>query len=257
MLITLNRGTDYEMVEDTFDLHHGKYSCSMVAFLSIIGSDYEDESGGSIEGAVGYVQRFGKWLVFGNDHGFVTGDKYPSAELAHAAFDACMVLAYAGEDDNGSPLDDDAMDAACDNAGTYCAYAVALASAGTMPDDYETWTLATIEGPSRDAMAERAGGYVGSTDDADELIRDASGALVLDRFPAHAWPGGYPIGYVTDDADLLCADCVTDEASIRFAPTADADGWRIDGLTVLEGNESAEHCAHCNRLIAEGYDDNA
>ena len=33
-------------------------------------------------------------------------------------------------------------------------------------------------------------------------IRDQHG-----EYPAYAWPGGYPMYYVTCDGDVLCPDC--------------------------------------------------
>jgi hypothetical protein len=79
-------------------------------------------------------------------------------------------------------------------------------------------------------------------------IRDDKGNV-----PAHAWPGGYPIVYVADDGDVLCADCVNDPSN-PVHETGDADGWRIDGyMEHLEG--PAEHCAHCNKEIPSAYGD--
>ena len=71
---------------------------------------------------------------------------------------------------------------------------------------------------------------------------------------AYAWPGGYPIGYVCDDGEYLCARCVNDQTN-PVHTGGDADGWRLEGLDVLEG--SAEdyggpgHCAHCNALLVD------
>ena len=70
---------------------------------------------------------------------------------------------------------------------------------------------------------------------------------------AYAWPGGYPIVYIMDDGDILCADCMNDASN----PThfgGDADGWRVEGRDIhYEG--SAAVCAHCNTLIPSAYGD--
>lgn len=70
--------------------------------------------------------------------------------------------------------------------------------------------------------------------------------------PRYAWPGGYPIGYVVDDAEYLCADCVNDPTNPVHAG-GDADGWRLEGFDVLEGGEQDHdgpiHCAHCERAL--------
>jgi hypothetical protein len=62
----------------------------------------------------------------------------------------------------------------------------------------------------------------------------------------YAFPGGYPIGYVCDDGELLCADCMNDPTNPIHSGGA-PDGWRIDGMTVLEDSDSDDSCAHCYR----------
>jgi hypothetical protein len=68
----------------------------------------------------------------------------------------------------------------------------------------------------------------------------------------YAWPGGYPIGYLVDDAEYLCAPCVNDPTNpVHFC--GEADGWRIEGLQVLEGSaedyDGPISCAHCGRIL--------
>jgi hypothetical protein len=73
------------------------------------------------------------------------------------------------------------------------------------------------------------------------------------KLPASAWPGGYPIVYVMDDGEILCADCANDPTN-PVHEGGDADGWRLEGYSLhLEG--SPEHCAHCNKAIASAYGD--
>lgn len=73
--------------------------------------------------------------------------------------------------------------------------------------------------------------------------------------PAHfaAWPGGYPIGYVMDDGEYLCASCMNDPSNPVHSG-GEPDGWRIEGLQVLEGSiEDYDNyevaCAHCARVL--------
>jgi hypothetical protein len=89
-------------------------------------------------------------------------------------------------------------------------------------------------GASRESVAE----YVGMGDDG--------------LWPAHAWPGGYVIAYITDDGVSLCADCLDDPLNpIHFK--GDADGWRIDGAVAFGATvdypTDDETCAHCNAII--------
>jgi hypothetical protein len=69
-----------------------------------------------------------------------------------------------------------------------------------------------------------------------------------------AWPGGYPIGYIVDDGETLCADCVNDPSNpVHFE--GDRDGWLIWGFQVYEGSaedyDGAVVCAHCGAVLVE------
>jgi hypothetical protein len=61
---------------------------------------------------------------------------------------------------------------------------------------------------------------------------------------SYAWPGGYPLAYVMDDGELLCAACMNDDTNPVHAG-GDADGWRLEGLAVLEDSSVPADCAHC------------
>jgi hypothetical protein len=63
------------------------------------------------------------------------------------------------------------------------------------------------------------------------------------NFPAYAWPGGYPIIYVTDDADILCADCAAKEGD-KFLADIHYEG-------------PPEYCADCGKEIESAYGDPA
>ena len=66
--------------------------------------------------------------------------------------------------------------------------------------------------------------------------RDSNGKL-----PAYAWPGGYPIIYITKDGETLCAAC---------ASVADD----VEGADVFyEG--APEECAECCTTIESAYGD--
>ncbi len=69
---------------------------------------------------------------------------------------------------------------------------------------------------------------------------------------AYAWPGGYPIGYLMDDGECLCAQCMNDDSNPVHAG-GDADGWRLEGLQVLEGSaedfDGPVSCAHCGAVL--------
>lgn len=78
---------------------------------------------------------------------------------------------------------------------------------------------------------------------------------------SYAWPGGYPIAYLADDGEYLCAACINDPSNpVHIGQDGISDGWRIVGLQVLEGSaadyDGGVACAHCGReLVAEDETD--
>jgi hypothetical protein len=66
--------------------------------------------------------------------------------------------------------------------------------------------------------------------------RNADGML-----PAYAWPGGYPVLYLDNLNDTLCAECAS--------KTSDTAACFVH----YEG--PAEECAECGDLVASAYGD--
>lgn len=91
---------------------------------------------------------------------------------------------------------------------------------------------------------------------ADEIER-AARAQVFAVEP-YAWPGGYPIGYLTDDGEFLCAKCINDPTNPVHL-SGNNDGWKWIGEQVLEGSaedyDGAVVCAHCGAVLVEPDDD--
>lgn len=68
---------------------------------------------------------------------------------------------------------------------------------------------------------------------------------------AYAWPGGYPLYYVTSDGAALCPDCVNAEiASIDGATKG--DGWNVVGVDV-NWEDAGMTCEHCSKRIESAY----
>lgn len=73
-------------------------------------------------------------------------------------------------------------------------------------------------------------------------------------WPSYAWPGGYVIGYFTDDGETLCGACMNDPTNpVHFRGLT--DGWRIDAADIIYESEYGQGCAGCNDLMIEGYSD--
>lgn len=74
------------------------------------------------------------------------------------------------------------------------------------------------------------------------------------RFGPYAWPGGYPVYFVTRDGAALSAEAVREQfAQVCYDHLNDCStGWRIDGGAV--NYEDADlFCAHTNKRIPSAY----
>ena len=56
-----------------------------------------------------------------------------------------------------------------------------------------------------------------------DILTAAGADEASNIFPGYAWPGGYEIGYVTSDAAMLCASCMSVEVA-RLARAASGAG---------------------------------
>jgi hypothetical protein len=70
---------------------------------------------------------------------------------------------------------------------------------------------------------------------------------------AYAWPGGYPIAYMTIEGDTLCPDCVNAEIDLISAAKQDNDKqwWVRSQFIHWEGDP--EICCHCGKPIESAY----
>jgi hypothetical protein len=84
-------------------------------------------------------------------------------------------------------------------------------------------------------------------------LRKRVGIDADEPWPAYAWPGGYPIVYVMNDGEVLCADCMNgQDESVHFG--GESDDWQVIGADVFyEGAD--DNCAHCGQTIESAYGD--
>jgi hypothetical protein len=76
------------------------------------------------------------------------------------------------------------------------------------------------------------------------------------ELPAHAWPGGYAMFYLTRGGDTLCAKCATEDLKTELA----GEGSTNDDPPIACGAfgatddypEEDEMCQDCGVIICEG-----
>lgn len=79
------------------------------------------------------------------------------------------------------------------------------------------------------------------------------------KLPAWAWPGGYPILYLTEDNSVLCPQCANGEnGSVAFTHPSDGSNedkqWHIVAADINYEDDSC-YCEHCNARIESAYGD--
>lgn len=86
----------------------------------------------------------------------------------------------------------------------------------------------------------------------DEITRVAR----LHSFPSdkYAWPGGYPIGYVMEDGEVLCGDCLSNpDNPVSLTDTGGDPSWQWSGSHMIFEGTVADHgavsCAHCGAVL--------
>ena len=83
-----------------------------------------------------------------------------------------------------------------------------------------------------------------------ELPRLDSGKLQY-----YAWPGGYPLFYVTQDGGTLCPDCANSAESKGLTDDPDDTQWYIIACQANWEDESL-YCDNCSDYIEFAYGDN-
>lgn len=63
------------------------------------------------------------------------------------------------------------------------------------------------------------------------------------NFPQYAWPGGYPIYYLTKDSLVVCPSCASREVDQSSEVIACDLNWEDSDL----------HCDDCGNLIESAY----
>ena len=72
------------------------------------------------------------------------------------------------------------------------------------------------------------------------------------RLTAYAWPGGYPVFYITKDGGALCPDCAREAEAEGLTSDPDDAQWCIVAGDV-NWEDDALYCDHCNKIIESAY----
>ena len=67
-----------------------------------------------------------------------------------------------------------------------------------------------------------------------------------------AWPGGYPLFYITKDCEVLCPKCANENKEL----TEDIDDpqWYITNVDI-NWEDTTLYCDHCSKHIESAYGD--
>ena len=72
-------------------------------------------------------------------------------------------------------------------------------------------------------------------------------------FPAYAWPGGYPMWYLTTDGGALCPTCANKERALIDAAAADNDAqWNVIAYDA-NWEDPQFYCDNCSQRIESAY----
>jgi len=79
--------------------------------------------------------------------------------------------------------------------------------------------------------------------------------LPTGKMRGYAFPGGYPIYYITRDNGILCPDCASLwECRQATAECPDDAQWYIVGAE-CNYEDSALYCDHCGKQIEPAYEE--
>ncbi len=70
------------------------------------------------------------------------------------------------------------------------------------------------------------------------------------KLPIHAWPGGYPMYYITQDMGILCPKCANDNAYL--SGDVDDPQWNVIHAEINFEDETLT-CDHCYEPIEAAY----
>ncbi len=84
-----------------------------------------------------------------------------------------------------------------------------------------------------------------------ETVADLDAAIASGPY---AWPGGYPVYFITNDGAALSFDAVKQEREliVDSIATKANDGWRVIGADI-NWEDASLFCDHTNKRIESAY----
>jgi hypothetical protein len=87
-----------------------------------------------------------------------------------------------------------------------------------------------------------------------KLIKTVADVKAALRYGPYAWPGGYPLYFLTDDGEALSFAAVRDEFRqiAQVIQDHDNSGWRVVGCDINYEDQDL-YCAHSGAQIEAAY----
>ena len=81
-------------------------------------------------------------------------------------------------------------------------------------------------------------------------------AIKEGKFPSFAWPGGYPLFYITRDNRALCPECCNKEFELikEAIEGKDDPQWEIVAVEI-NYQDNMLYCDHCSQQIEPAYEE--
>jgi hypothetical protein len=89
--------------------------------------------------------------------------------------------------------------------------------------------------------------------DNNKLMRESN--PTTDLLNTYAWPGAYPLYYITKDNGVLCPKCANENSALCLAAPDSMDydpQWAIVDFDINYEDPDL-YCDHCNKRIQSAY----
>lgn len=114
-----------------------------------------------------------------------------------------------------------------------------------------TWVFTLTSEPNAAKYEERGKTFEEATKNWTQV---GTPILVRREWEKYAWPGGYPLYYVTQDGGCLCTDCANENLDRTIEEDGDKS-WLIAGCDI-NYEDTGLYCDNCNKFVECAYGDN-